>query len=119
MGGGALLGLPKHYVLCLSSQCASRCYFHRFCLCMSEIIFSFRSLRVGSQLFVLLMLFFCVILHTMWSDTVVISAEYVCCSVVFDTLVGVSVHSDMWPELLMTYVISCPLWSSVYECQSV
>ena len=25
----------------------------------------------------------------------------------------------MWSELLMTSAISCPLWSSVYECQRV
>ena len=50
-------------------------------------------------------------------DTVVISGEDVCCSVVFGTLVGVS--SVMWSELLMTSVISCPLWSSVYECHKV
>ena len=47
-------------------------------------------------------------------DTVVISGENVCCSVVFGTLVGV-----MWSELLMTSAISCPVWSSVYECQRV
>ena len=35
------------------------------CVCMSEVIFSFRSLRTGSQVFALLMLFLCVILHTM------------------------------------------------------
>ena len=40
-------------------------------------------------------------------DTVVISGEYVCCSVVFGTLVGV--FSVMWSELLMTSAISCPL----------
>ena len=34
---------------------------------MSEIISSFKSLRAGSQVFALLMLFLCVILHTMWS----------------------------------------------------
>ena len=39
----------------------------------------------------------------------------VCCSVVFGTLVGV--FSVMWAEL--TSAISCPLWSSVYECQRV
>ena len=32
---------------------------------MSEVITSFRSLRAGSQVFALLMLFLCVILHTM------------------------------------------------------
>ena len=34
---------------------------------MSEVISSFKSLRAGSQVFALLMLFLCVILHTMWS----------------------------------------------------
>ena len=37
---------------------------------------------------------------------------YVCCSVVF-------VFSVMWSKLLMTSATSCPLWSSVYECQRV
>ena len=50
-------------------------------------------------------------------DTVVISGDYVCCSVVFGTLVGV--FSVMWSKLLMTSAISCPMWSSVYECQRV
>ena len=39
--------------------------FIRFC--MSKVISSFRSLRTGSQLFALHMLFLCVILHTMSS----------------------------------------------------
>ena len=43
----------------------------------------------------------------------------VCCSVVFGTLVGVFVFSVMWSKLRMTSAISCPLWSSVYECQRV
>ena len=32
---------------------------------MSEVISSFRSLRAGSEVFALLMLFICVIVHTM------------------------------------------------------
>ena len=52
-------------------------------------------------------------------DTVVICGEDDCCSVVFSTLVGVFVFSVMWSELLMTFPISCPLWSSVYECHKV
>ena len=52
-------------------------------------------------------------------DTVVMSGDDVCCSVVFGTLVGLFVFSVMWSELLMTYAISCPLWSSVYEYQRV
>ena len=42
------------------------------------------------------------------SDTVVMSGDDVCCSVVFGTLVGVFVFSVMWSELLMTSAISCP-----------
>ena len=38
-----------------------------FEFCMSEIISSFMSLRAGSQVFTLLMLFLCVILHIMSS----------------------------------------------------
>ena len=52
-------------------------------------------------------------------DTVVISSEDVCCSVLFGTLVGVFVFSLMWSELLMTSAISFPLWSPMYECQRV
>ena len=52
-------------------------------------------------------------------DTVVISGEDVCCSVVFSTLVGVFVFSVMWSELLMTSASSSPLCSSVYECHKV
>ena len=35
--------------------------------CMSEVISSFKILRAGSHVFDLIMLFLCVILHTMWS----------------------------------------------------
>ena len=52
-------------------------------------------------------------------ETVVISGDDVCCSVVFGILVGVFVVSVMESELLMTSAISCPLLSSVYECQRV
>ena len=52
-------------------------------------------------------------------DTMVIYDDDVSCSVVFRTLVGVFVFSVMWSELLMTSTISCPVWSSVYECQRV
>ena len=52
-------------------------------------------------------------------DTVVISGDDVSCSMVFGTLVGVFVYSLMCSELLMTSAISCPLWSSVYECKRV
>ena len=52
-------------------------------------------------------------------DTVVISGDDVCYNVLLGTLVGVFVFSVMWSELLMTSAISCPLWSSVCECQRV
>ena len=48
VGGGALLDIPymvfqRMCVLCLYSQCASKCSFHMFrlCFCMSEVISSF------------------------------------------------------------------------------
>ena len=46
-------------------------------------------------------------------DTVVMSGDDVCCSVVFGTLVGVFVFSVMWSELLMTSAIT------VYYCITV
>ena len=52
-------------------------------------------------------------------DTVVISGDDVCCSAVFGTLVGMFVFNVMWSELQMPSAISCPLWSSVYECHTV
>ena len=52
-------------------------------------------------------------------DTVVISGNYLCCSVVFGTLVGVFAFSVIWFELLIISAINCHLWSSVYECQRV
>ena len=42
----------------------------------------------------------------------------VCCSVVFDTLVGVFMFSAIWSELLMTSAISCPLVISVLMSES-
>ena len=55
-----MYGLANNVCVVPVTQCASRCYFHRFCLCgcMSEVISSFRSVRAGSQVFALLMLFF-------------------------------------------------------------
>ena len=37
----------------------------------------------------------------------------------FGTLVGGFVFSVMWSKLQMISAICCPLWSSVYEYQSV
>ena len=52
--------------------------------CMSEVISSFRSLRATSQVFALLMLFICVILHTMSSDK---SLQLLCISFWYGVLV--------------------------------
>ena len=52
----------------------------------------------------------CLVVHDvpLYSDTVVISGEDVCCTVVFfPTLIGVSVLSVIWSELLMTSAIYC------------
>ena len=61
-----MYGLPNNVCVVPVIQVCSRCPFHRFSLCLSisEVIFSFRSLRAGSQVFALLMLFLCIILHT-------------------------------------------------------
>ena len=55
--------------MCVVPVIPSKCSFHKFCLClcMSDVICSFRSLRTGSYVFALLMLFLDVLLHTMWS----------------------------------------------------
>ena len=42
-------------------------YAPSMCVCMAKVIASFRSLRAGSQVFALLILFLCVILYTIWS----------------------------------------------------
>ena len=52
-------------------------------------------------------------------EIVVMSGEVACCSVVCGTLVGVSVFSVMSSELLIMSEISCPLWSSVCEYQTL
>ena len=56
VGGVNLLDIPclvfqRMCVFCLFSQCASRCFFHRFCVCVFvlEVIFLFMSLIAGSQ----------------------------------------------------------------------
>ena len=52
-----MYGLPKS--VCVVPVITMSVFFHMFCLCfcMSEVISSFRSLRAGSRVFALLMLF--------------------------------------------------------------
>ena len=66
MGGGDLLDrqcmvFQRMCVLGLLSQCAYRCSYPMLCLCMCmlEVISSFRSLRAGSQVVSLLIVSFC------------------------------------------------------------
>ena len=74
------------------------------CFCILEVISLFKSLRAGSQVFALPILFFlCVIFHTMWSDKsrklmCILPFGMLCLSVhdvrlysVLDTLVGLFV----------------------------
>ena len=68
--GGALLDRPwsSKECVCCASDHSVRLNAPSICFCMSEVIPPLKSLRAGSQVFALLMLFLCVILHTMWSD---------------------------------------------------
>ena len=54
-----------YFIECMCCACGpSECLdAPSICFCMSEVISSFRSLRTRSQVFVFLMLFFCVIVH--------------------------------------------------------
>ena len=56
--------------------------------CMLEVISLFKNLRAGSQVFTLLLLFLCVILHTMWSGKslqlrCILSFGMLCISIMF------------------------------------
>ena len=63
---------------------------------MSEVISSFKSLRAGSQVFALRMLFLCVILHTMWSG----KSLQLLCILPFDML-WLSVISMMFVKIIL------------------
>ena len=103
--GGALLDrtymvFHRMCVLCLWSQRASRCSFQMFC--MSEVISSFRSLRDGSQVFALLLLFLCVIVHTMSSGK---SLQLLC---IFPFgMLGLSAISMMFVKIMLAVCILC------------
>ena len=59
--------LRAHIIMCCACGPSVHLSVPSICFCMAEVISSFKSLRAGSQVFALLMLFLCVILHTMWS----------------------------------------------------
>ena len=65
---GMVVNLLLNVMEVLSVGGSARYSFHMcLCFCMSEVISSFRRLRAGLQVFVLLMLFLCMILQTMCS----------------------------------------------------
>ena len=66
-----MYGLPKSVCVCCvcdPNERLSAPFICFVCVLYVGSYPSFRSLRVGSQVFTLLMLFLCVILHTMSSD---------------------------------------------------
>ena len=77
------------------------------CVCMRDVISEFNSEIEGSLAFCALMLFLCSILCLMCPG----SSVHVGCIL--------PVFSVMCSELLIMSEISCPLWSSVCEYQSV
>ena len=66
---------------------------------MSKVISSFKSLRAGSQVFALLMVFLCVILHTMWSGK---SLQLLC--IFLFSMLCCSAISMMMPSVCKIYV---------------
>ena len=73
----------KECVCCACNSNEFQISFHMFCLCfcMCKVISSFRSLRPGSQVFALLMLFLWVSLHTMSSGkSLQLLCTLVCCT---------------------------------------
>ena len=63
---------------------------------MLEVISSFRSMRAGSQVFVLLMLFICVILHTMSSGKIL---QLLC--IVLISMLCLSAISMMFEKIML------------------
>ena len=68
--------------------------------CMSEVNSSFKSLRAGSQVFSLLMVFLCVLLHTMSSG----KSLQLQCIMPFGML-GLSAISMMFVTIMLTVCI--------------
>ena len=64
---------------------------------MTEVISLFKSLRAGSQVFALLKLFLCVILHTMWSG----KSLQLMCNLPFGILC-LSAISMMFVKIMLT-----------------
>ena len=81
--------LPDGSTTCRQRSLEPSLVYVCLCFCMSEVISSFRSLRV----FALLMLFICLILHTMWSGKslqlmCILSFGILCLSDVCENYIG-------------------------------
>ena len=63
---------------------------------MSQVISSFKNLRAGSQVFALLVLFLCVILHTMWS----VKSLQLLCILPFGGMLCLSAISMMFVKIM-------------------
>ena len=81
------------------------------CFCMSEVISSFRSLRTGSQVSDLLMLFLCVMLHTMPSGK---SLQLLC--ILPFGMVCLSATSMMFVKIVLAVCIFVLWWSEQKLC---
>ena len=77
-----------------------------YVFCMSEVICTFKSLRAGSQVFTLLMLSLCVILHTMWSGNTL----QLLCTLTFGMLC-LSAISMMFVKIMLAVCMLVVWWS--------
>ena len=88
------------------------------CFCMSEVISSFRSLRAGPQVFALLMLFLCVIVHTMSSGK---SRQLLCIfpfGMLFLSVISMMFVKIMFAVCMLVGMVVCAKVSSVNCVQS-
>ena len=83
---------------------------------MSEVISPFKSLRAGSHVFALLMLFLCVILHTMWSGK---SLEFLC--ILTFGMMCLSSISMMFVNILLVVcmLVGMVVWAKADSVSSV
>ena len=86
------------------------------CLCMSEVISSFKSLRAVSQVLALLMLSLCVIVHTMWSGK---SLQLLC--ILHFGMLYLSVISMMFVKIMLALcmLVGMVVWANADSVSSV
>ena len=82
---------------------------------MSEIISSFRRLRAGSQVFALLVLFLCVILHTMLSGK---SIQLLCIlpfAILFFSAIRIMFVKILLAVCMLVGIVVCAKADSVFD----